>query len=1123
MSTPTFPVKLARRSHLRPFLVGGPAVLAAVIGLGLAVDATVLRSSFKPGEWLFILGFVTVSAAAVMALAARLIRRRSHEAETTEAKLHGLLECAPDAVLIMDRKGRIVLTNPRLEELLGYRRDELLGKPMEDLLQKEKVKTGSSAEIVLHHSSTGPEGDCEMLARRKDGTQIPVEITSRPLETRDGLFSINILRDISERKAREQRRAARHAVRRILADASSFEQAMPSLLQAVCTALRFDLGNVWMVDGPANLIRCCHTWSNSVVREPLLRRASRTAAFALGVGLPGRVWASRQPVCIPDVTQDPEFSRGPAAAKDGVHGAFAFPIVAGSEVLGVIECFSLEPQDADDPLAETLSNIGAEIGRFIRHQQAEQAIRTSEARKAAILESAFDAIVTLDQEGNVLEFNPAAERMFGYAKADAIGRPVADLIVPPGLRDQCRQGFAQFLAGSSHPTGSLHGSKGDKNDPLSSHGSKGDKNDPLSCTGGERDKNNPLSSRAGEGDKNDPLSSRRGKGDKNDPLSPSGERGRGEGAMFGKRVEMTARRADGSEFPVELAVAQIGGDGPPLFTAYIRDLTEQKQTGEALRRTEEQFRQAQKMEAVGRLAGGVAHDFNNLLTVITGYCEVLLGKVPDDSPLRKPIEAIAKAGNRAATLTRQLLAFSRKQVLEPKIFDLNAVVTDMNKMFHRLIGEDITLKTVLDPRLHLVKADPSQLEQVLMNLVVNARDAMPEGGTLTIETHNVEVDDRYARAGSEIKPGSYVMLAVTDTGCGIDEKTKARIFEPFFTTKEVGKGTGLGLATVYGIVKQSGGHIEVESAPGRGTAFRIYLPQAGEAAPEPQAAPAPATAPRGHETVLLVEDEEGVRALAREVLQESGYTVLEAKDGDDALEITARHPGPIHLLLTDVVMPGMSGVALAQRLMAARSGLRVLYTSGYTDSALFRYGYQEGDADFLMKPFTRDALVRAVRDVLDRRPIRRHQVDRRRFPRRPGRGRVELGQVRWSSAAPASRSSSSPRKGAGRVRGGPADQRAAIAAGSLVNISESGAGVVLDSPVHEGQEVEVALLGSAGVAPIKRTAKVQWSVATRDGHYCAGLRFRRRLSAAEVQGLTESPGEADTELTETIPLCAVSR
>lgn len=380
---------------------------------------------------------------------------------------------------------------------------------------------------------------------------------------------------------------------------------------------------------------------------------------------------------------------------------------------------------------------------------------------------------------------------------------------------------------------------------------------------------------------------------------------------------------------------------------------------------EEQLRHAQKMEAVGMLAGGVAHDFNNLLTAITGHSALAMRRLDQDDPLYPKLETINKAGERAAAVTRQLLAFSRKQIMQPKVLDLNQVVFELSKMLQPLIGEHIDLFTKLKPDLGKIKADPGQLEQVLMNLSVNARDAMPKGGKLTIETANVYLDEEYAGRHIAISPGRYVMLAVSDTGHGMDAQTQERIFDPFFTTKEVGKGTGLGLSTVYGIVKQSGGNIWVYSELGQGTTFKVYLPCVDRWAEEPESSVDRNKLSKGNETVLLVEDEEMVREMAKEILEESGYQVLEAKHGHEALLIAEQHRGRIHLMLSDVVMPQMSGRELAEQFAPLRKDMKVLYMSGYTDDAIVHHGVLDEGMAFIEKPFTPNALALKVRETLN--------------------------------------------------------------------------------------------------------------------------------------------------------------
>jgi len=660
-----------------------------------------------------------------------------------------------------------------------------------------------------------------------------------------------------------------------------------------------------------------------------------------------------------------------------------------------IRCF-VESGTSDPP---RLEESAREACLCAERSEWEAALRSSETLKDAVVDASLDGVVTLDEDGRILGFSRAAEHIFGYPRAQVEGRSAFEMLIPPSVRGRYRGALAHYLAVGRSP-------------------------------------------------------------------------------FVGRRVETTGLRADGAEFPAELAVSPMAVGKRRLFTAYVRDLTESKRQeasreeserqfralfegvgdpmviaddagryvdvnpaacslhgrdrGELLGRRltefaergsdlerawlslkarrrlkgeyrlarpnaeareiefeitaellpgrhlvslrdvtdrkqlEAQFRQAQKMEAVGRLAGGVAHDFNNLLGVITGYGELLLRSLPAGNPQRARAQDILKAAGRAAALTRQLLAFSRRQVLQPRVFDLNSVVADVEDMLHRLIGDHITLATRLDPDLGRVKADPGQIEQVLMNLVVNSRDAMPGGGTITIETGNAELDETYVREHLGARPGPYVLLKVSDDGAGMDAETQRHIFEPFFTTKKKGQGTGLGLATVYGIVKQSGGYIWVDSALGIGTTVQVFLPRVADEA-EASARPAaePAVAQRGQETVLLVENEEMLRSMMREVLESNGYHVLEAGSGDQALSVGEQFQGPIHLVLTDIIMPGLSGPEAARRLLEARPDLRILFTSGYPDEALGREGTLEGGFPFLAKPFTHEALGHKVREVLD--------------------------------------------------------------------------------------------------------------------------------------------------------------
>jgi len=435
------------------------------------------------------------------------------------------------------------------------------------------------------------------------------------------------------------------------------------------------------------------------------------------------------------------------------------------------------------------------------------------------------------------------------------------------------------------------------------------------------------------------------------------------GTTFGQTVELTGMRKNGDRFPIELSLS-TGPTAETSMTAVLRDATERRRNEDALRERETELRQAQKIEAIGLLAGGVAHDFNNLLMAIQGYSELVLMNLDQDHTCRGDIDEILKASNRAAALTRQLLAFSRRQVLAPQVLSLDEVLSGTEKLLRRLIAEDIEISSTTGPDLGSVKADPGQIEQVLINLAVNARDAMPSGGRLNFALANVHLDDSHSEPLG-LTPGRYVRLEVSDTGCGMPPDVVSRIFEPFFTTKEEGRGTGLGLATVYGIVQQSGGSIRVESRPGHGTTFQIDLPCCEGEKAAARRAPAPIRSNSGSETVLLVEDDDRVRTLVATMLRRCGYAVLDADGGERALEIARAHRGSIDLLLTDVVMPAMNGRVLAERLQALSPGTRVLLMSGYSDDAILRAGVQASDVAFLQKPFSSAALAAKVREVLE--------------------------------------------------------------------------------------------------------------------------------------------------------------
>jgi two-component system cell cycle sensor histidine kinase/response regulator CckA len=624
----------------------------------------------------------------------------------------------------------------------------------------------------------------------------------------------------------------------------------------------------------------------------------------------------------------------------------------------------------------------------------ETALGDSESRKAAILDSVLDCIVTMDAVGNVIEFNTAASRTFGYSKAEAIGRPLADLIIPPQFRERHSAGLARYLATGKGPIiGKLIEITAVRSDgteiPVELTITAIRSDSATIFTGVLRD----ITARRQADDTRASLASIVNSSD--DAISSVGmdetiltwnagaERlfgysasemiGRNRAVLVpaekGAELVSVMERAGRGEMGEVLETRRVRKDGSVVDIALVtspmtdstgrvtgvstiaRDITGRKKA-EAERQTlEAQYQQAQKMEAIGRLAGGVAHDFNNLLTVILGFCELLLADLTPDDPRQSDIAEIQNAGTRAAGLTRQLLAFSRKEIIQPKLLDLNLIVSDIRVMLGRLIGEDVTIVLDLAPAIAPVNADRGQMEQIVLNLAVNARDAMPKGGTLTIRTANVEVVEPHAQTHAEVKPGPYVVLTITDTGTGMTQAVQERLFEPFFTTKEAGKGTGLGLATVHGIATQNGGGITIDSEIGRGSSFMVYVPRTDVVEPV-VAAPPPVHRNRARvQTVLVVEDAEGLRELTKRLLERQGYTVLIAANADEARRLFDEHPS-IDLLLTDVVMPGPSGPDLVKQLVATRPALRVIYMSGYTDETIVHHGVLDPGILFLHKPFS---------------------------------------------------------------------------------------------------------------------------------------------------------------------------
>jgi PAS domain S-box-containing protein len=743
----------------------------------------VLLTLFALGVGTFLLGHVERSIVAAVSLPLlvlvlwstsrlraeyRQAQQESAWARAAEAALlqsqernRAIVDTALDGVITIDAAGIVTEWNAQATAIFGWTREEAMGKLLSETIVPERDRKAHAQGIQEYlKTGVGPvlNRHIEIVARHRDGHEFPVELAVSPARIGETYIFSAFVRDITDRRRDERRLASQYAVTRVLSEALTLEEAVPKIIQAVGESLEWDLGVFWRLDKQSGILRHLHYWQVPTLSADAFIAKNQRLTFKPGVGLPGQILKSGQPLWVRDGIHDDDFTIQRTASEAGLRGRFGFPIRIHGEIEGVIEFLSHQVREPDGDLLSMIADLALRIGQF-------------------------------------------------------------------------------------------------------------------------------------------------------------GERARAE---------------------------------------------------EALRQTEAQLRQAQKMEAVGRLAGGVAHDFNNLLTVIRGYSELILSRLTTEDPSRREIEEVKKAADRAAGLTSQLLAFSRRQFVTAKIVDLNAVILNMDGMLRRLLGEDIVdLCVDLDPQLASIKADPGQIEQVIMNLAVNARDAMSTGGQLTIETRNVLVETGLRRDIVMLKEGSYVLLAIRDTGQGMSEETQSHLFEPFFTTKEKGKGTGLGLSTVYGIVKQSGGTIRIESILGQGTTCKIFFPKVDETSQPVPVVNGSLGKAIGRETILLVEDDPSVRGLVQEALRLSGYEVLVARHGIEALLTGAKHMGPIHLLLTDVAMPQMSGPEVAEKLTGVRPEIKVLYMSGYPDHPVFEQGGFKRDTAFLQKPFTPHVLTQKVREVLD--------------------------------------------------------------------------------------------------------------------------------------------------------------
>ena len=888
--------------------------------------------------------------------------RAHYQAELERAALVGhydyLSRFANDIILLLDEDLRIVEANDRAVATYGYSREELQRLSVRDL---------------RHPSSLGDIGDqwntakergslvFETVHQGRDGYPIPVEVSARSNHVAGNHFLQSIIRDITERRAMDER------MRRMLDAFSAVIDASPAAIVAVTPDLRVT------------------TWNRAA--EHLFGWTANEAIGAVAPFIPAsRMESARQ-----------------------IHGQVVEgEVISGSRGLGQckdgrIISLSISAAPLHDA-AGSCAGVALNLLDITEQTKTEEALRRNESLYRATFDQAAVGMNYVSLDGRFLRVNPKYCEITGYSQEELLQLRFQDLTHPDDLAGTAEH-TQRLLAGQGetgsqdkryirkdgsvvwvHITSSLL--RAASGDPLHFVGVAEDITERLHAVEALRhskERFRRLVDSAPEGilvhrdrsisyanpkalamfgaasaetllgrdllelvsaEDRDAVAERAAR---NVPVPP---------------IERSYLRLDGTPFPVEVSAAPIEYDGQPATLVFLGDITQRKQAEEQKRHLEEQLLQAQKMESLGRLAGGIAHDFNNHLTVITGYCDMLLGRLDPGDSTREEVEEIRAAGDRAGALTQQLLAFSHKQIVECKPVCLNHVVEESGKMLRRLIAEQVEITTRLDPSLGVVVADRGQMTQILMNLAINARDAMPSGGRIVIETANVDLVRNATLPHKDARPGPYVVLSVADTGAGMSAETIQHVFEPFFTTKGMGIGTGLGLSTVYGIVRQCGGWIHVESRLGEGSRFLIYLPRGAGAAESPAASPPAAEVPAGAETVLLVEDQPEVRRLAFRILKSNGYRLLEAGSGPEALSLSRDHAGPIHLLVTDVVMPAMTGRELATLLIETRPSMRVLYVSGYTADVLGREGALDSGVAYLAKPFTPAQLSIKVREVL---------------------------------------------------------------------------------------------------------------------------------------------------------------
>ncbi|MFZ0908532.1 MAG: PAS domain S-box protein [Candidatus Acidiferrales bacterium] len=907
------------------------------------------------------------------------------------AYLHSLTENNPIAIVVLDAEDRVQMCNPAFERLFQYTQRELKGQGLDHLVAPEALS--NEASDLTRRVGAGSTVRATTRRRRRDGILLDVQIIGVPLVMHERqIGTIGMYEDITERKCAE--RAQRVAEERLR---TLFENAIEGIFQTTAEGRYLSanpaLARLFGYNSPAEMMASIESIGSQLYADPwrreefkrIMEEQDHVEGFEYElIRRDGkRVWINENAHAVRD-------ERDRLLYYEGTVEDITERKRAETERQASMEI--IRSVNMTDNLDDLLRGIHVALKKVLYAENCFVALHdpSTDMFRFPFLADQFDTAPPPQKVGRT-----CTAYVFRTGKAMLIPQPVFDRLVEKGEVELVGTASPSWLGvplrSPSATIGVLVVQHYQDPDAYTQRDLEF-----LSSVGGQiamaiERKRHEAALRESEArlrvlieqlpailwtvDKNLRFTSALGAG-----LTRVGLHAN---EIVGKTLSEFFETSDGNFLPITSHRRAVIGEPSTFhmewrsgsYACHVEPLRNENGRCEGAicmaldvsdrKKLEEQLRQAQKMEAVGRLAGGIAHDFNNLLMVIQGHAELLTDRLKPGESLRRNAEQIQEASQRATSLTRQLLAFSRKQMLAPVVLNVQAVVSDMGKILRRLIGEDVELATVNAPDLRRVKADRSQIEQVIMNLAVNARDAMPRGGKLTIETANVEFDNSYSRAPMVLMPGRYVMLAVTDNGSGMDADTQAHIFEPFYTTKEKGKGTGLGLATVYGIVKQSGGYVWVYSEVGKGTTFKIYLPSVEEEVAPPDAHPAVASLPRGTETVLLVEDEEGVRNLAKEYLELCGYKALVAENGQAAIDLVSKHSGPIDLIMTDIVMPGISGSDLAKKILAVRPEIRIVFMSGYTDHAMIHHGILSSDILLLQKPFTMSTLAHKLREALD--------------------------------------------------------------------------------------------------------------------------------------------------------------